>query len=283
MHHKVMACIDDSRYAEAVCDYASWSAQRLQAPLSLLHALEVTPSRPQNLSGSIGFDAQESLLEELIQLDEKRAKIALEQGKHLLQAARDRITQLGISNVEIRQRHDDLVDALVELADEIRMLVVGKRGADTASAHGHIGSHLEAIIRTMQQPILIAQQHFEPPKNILFAFDGSPTALKAVQMVADSPLFIGIPITLVMVGADTSATCVPLQRAQQRLQDAGFTAEAQIISGEVDTALIRYQEEQGVDLMIMGAYGHSRIRHFIVGSTTTAMLRKSRISLMILR
>jgi nucleotide-binding universal stress UspA family protein len=35
--------------------------------------------------------------------------------------------------------------------------------------------------------------------------------------------------------------------------------------------------------MIMGAYGHSRIRHLLIGSTTTAMLRKSAVPLLLLR
>lgn len=283
MHNKVIACIDDSCYAESVCDYATWSSVRMNAPLSLLHALDEPHSRPQNLSGSIGFDAQEALLQELASLDEKRAKVALEQGKLMLQAARERAEQKGASDIEVRQRHGELVDTLVDLEEEIRMLVVGKRGADTESAHGHIGSHLEAIIRTMHQPILIAQQSFEPPQKIMLAFDGSATTLKGVQMVAGSPLFAGIPITLVMVGADTDATRGPLAKAQQVLQTAGFDAAIDIIAGDADTALIEYQKAHDFDLMIMGAYGHSRIRHFIVGSTTTAMIRKIRISLMILR
>lgn len=33
----------------------------------------------------------------------------------------------------------------------------------------------------------------------------------------------------------------------------------------------------------MGAYGHSRIRHLIVGSTTTALLRLSAVPVLILR
>jgi nucleotide-binding universal stress UspA family protein len=34
---------------------------------------------------------------------------------------------------------------------------------------------------------------------------------------------------------------------------------------------------------VMGAYGHSRIRQFILGSTTTAMLSKARCSMLVLR
>ena len=287
MHHKVIACIDDSRYAEAVCDYAAWSAAHMQAPLSLLHVLDQLPEASRNLSGSIGLGEQESLLEELASLDEKRARVALEQGKVMLQAARARIATATLPErlpeLETRQRHGGLLDALNDLADETRMLVVGKRGADTASAHGHIGSHLERIIRALQRPILIAQQSFTPPQQIMLAFDGSASTLKGVQMIADSPLFAGIPCHLVSVGPDTEEARAALTRARTILTDAGFNAPTALIPGEPETALVEYQEQNAIDLVVMGAYGHSRIRHFIVGSTTTAVLCKTRVSLMILR
>jgi nucleotide-binding universal stress UspA family protein len=39
----------------------------------------------------------------------------------------------------------------------------------------------------------------------------------------------------------------------------------------------------GVDLLVKGAYGHSRIRQFLVGSTTTSILRTTRTPLLLLR
>jgi nucleotide-binding universal stress UspA family protein len=36
-------------------------------------------------------------------------------------------------------------------------------------------------------------------------------------------------------------------------------------------------------LLVMGAYGHSRIRHLIIGSTTTTLLRTSPVPVLILR
>ncbi|SDK80999.1 universal stress protein, partial [Billgrantia gudaonensis] len=44
-----------------------------------------------------------------------------------------------------------------------------------------------------------------------------------------------------------------------------------------------YQAEHDIDLLVMGAYGHSRIRHLLVGSTTTAMLRQAERSVLLLR
>lgn len=284
MTGKVIACIDDSQYAESVCDYAAWSVARMNAPLSLLHVLDKdVSSMTQNFSGSIGLGAQEALLQELADLDQQRARVALEQGKLMLQAAAQRVEAKGIQHVETRQRHGELVDTLVELAPETRMLVVGKRGRSTASAHGHIGSHVESLIRALHKPVLIAQQTFVPPEKLMIAFDGSLTMRKGIHMIAASPLLKGIPCHLVMVGADTDVARAQLDDAATVLIKAGFETATAIVAGEADIALTQYQQQHNIDLMIMGAYGHSRIRHLILGSTTTAMISKTSISLMVLR
>ncbi len=284
MAGKVLACIDDSVYAEAVCDYAAWSASRMHTQLSLLHVLDKTESTTaHNLSGSLGLGAQENLMQELAELDQKRAKLEMEKGKLMLQAAMTRVQEKGIVDAESRQRHGELVDTLIELESETRILVVGKRGADTETAHGHIGSHLESIIRALHKPILIAQQSFVPPKQIMVAYDGSTTMRKGIQIVAASPLGRGIPHHVVMVGADTEVAREQLREATDVLSAAGFEVTGAVIPGDADTALAEYQERENIDLLVMGAYGHSRIRQLILGSTTTAMIKRTKVSLLVLR
>lgn len=76
MSHTI-ACIDQSQAATAVCDYAIWSSQRLQAPLKFLHVLgKLKYPAPINFSGNIGLGSREILLEELAVLDEERGKLA---------------------------------------------------------------------------------------------------------------------------------------------------------------------------------------------------------------
>lgn len=67
------------------------------------------------------------------------------------------------------------------------------------------------------------------------------------------------------------------------LLSAGFLVQAEIRQGEVESALHDYQTEHGIDLLVMGAYGHSRIRQFLVGSTTTTMLRTATMPVLLLR
>jgi len=287
-----MACIDRSPYAESVCDFAAWSAQRLTAPLSFLHVLDATSGNvpgDRNLTGAIGLGAREDLLERLSHLDEERARLAMEQGRQLLAGALERARSVApglekaTRNIEIRQRHGELVDALLAVEAETRMLVLGKRGSSSAARHGQLGRHLEEVIRSVNKPILVAQQSFAPPERIMFAYDGSATARKGLQMLAGSPLFRGIPCHVVYVGADKPEVQRALGEAARALEAVGFEVEAALVPGNPDDALPRYQAEHGIDLLIMGAFGHSRIRHLILGSTTTAMLRRCTVSVMVLR
>jgi len=280
----VMACIDGSPQAAAVCDCAAWASQRLGAPLTLLHVLDRRQFPVSgDLSGIIGLGSREFLLQELATLDEKRAKLALEEGRMMLDSARQRAISAGVAQPECRQRHGDLVESLRDLQDETRLLVIGRQGEDSGDAIQHIGSQLENVIRTMQRPILVAPADFSAPQSVMLAFDGSATSRKGVEMLAGSPLFKGMPIHLVMVAADTADNQAQLENARGVLTAAGFNVEIAIRAGEVEPTLHAYQAEHGIDLLVMGAYGHSRIRQFFVGSTTTNMIRTTSTPLLLLR
>jgi nucleotide-binding universal stress UspA family protein len=284
MKNRILACIDGSIYSPAVCDAAAWAALRLEAPLTFLHVLHKEQAAPPvDLSGSIGLGARETLLEELAALDEKRGKLAREQGEQLLGAARFRARTAGVVEPEGLQRRGGLVETLTEQEESIRLLVLGKRGEAAEVASEHLGSHLERVIRALYRPILVTTTEWRAPQRVMLAFDGSPTARKGLEMVAGSPLFRDLPCHLVMVGTDTAEARADLDRARQILQQARFETPVAILPGEPESVLSTYQKEHDIDLMIMGAYGHSRIRHLLVGSTTTAMLRKSTIPLLLLR
>lgn len=284
MSRKVLACIDASPYAQAVCDYAAWAAKKLNVAMSVIHVLDKS-AKPTttDLSGSIGLGSQEALLAQLAELDEKHGKLVLESGRIMLDAAKMRAEAAGVSAVDERLRHGQLVETLAELEEETRLLVLGKRGISSADAHGHIGLHVERVIRTLHKPILLTQQSYTEPKSIMLAFDGSATALKGLEMLAASPLGKGLPVHLVMAGATTAATEAHMDAAAGILRNAGFDTTVSIIGGEPEEVLHQYQQQHNIDLLVMGAYGHSRIRQFIVGSTTTAMISQAKCSLLILR
>jgi nucleotide-binding universal stress UspA family protein len=280
----VIACIDGSRITLAVCDYAAWASRQMDAPLNFLHVLgRAEYPIPTDLSGNIGLGSREHLLQELAELDEKRSRVALEQGRLMLDAAKARAIADGVPNPTSRQRHGELVDTLLEFQGDIRLLVMGRQGEQGDSAGEHIGSHLENVVRTLHRPILVIPSDYSEPQRILVAFDGSATTRKAVEMVAASPLFRGLPCHVVMVGADKADAREQLDWARTTLEKAGFEVIASQRSGQVEDVLCAYRTEHAIDLIVMGAYGHSKIREFLVGSTTTKLIRQAKIPLLLLR
>src|SRR5690606_14456911 len=108
-------------------------------------------------------------------------------------------------------------------------------------------------------------------------------ASKALEKVAESDLLKGMPCHIVMVAEDDNDHQTKLNSAMQNLTTAGFNVTATLLQGEVQSALHQYQRDNNIDLMVMGAYGHSRIRQFLVGSNTAKMVRLSDIPLLLLR
>ncbi|PTB87697.1 universal stress protein UspA [Pseudidiomarina aestuarii] len=281
---QVIACIDGSATTVAVCDYSAWAAMQLDAPLLLLHVLDDKRyPAATDLSGNIGLGSREQLLDELAALDEQRAKLALQQGHGMLESAKARALEDGVATVQMRQRHGDLNESLQDLESDTRLVVLGLHGEDSSTNPQLIGSHVETVIRTAHRPLLLTPDTYKQPRSAMIAYDGSATTQKGVQMVAQSPLFKGMPVHVVMVDADTVDNREKLTWAEKLLNSHGHEVVTALRAGEVEPTLHGYQTEQDIDVLVMGAYGHSRLRQFLVGSTTTAMLQTSTRPVLVLR
>lgn len=278
----IIACIDGSPMTLATCEASAWVASKINAPLILLHALDKT-TRPvvSELSGQIGLGSQEELLNELAKLDEARSKVALKHGKHLLEEAAEWVMNKGINHVVQLQRHGSLLESLIDLENELRVLVIGKLGEEQDS-NKTIGSQLESVIRSIKSHTLVVNAPFSIPTSYLIAFDGSPTSEKLIEKAINTPLLLGLDCHLVMVD-DFSEKSADFEKAAIKLKNAGLSVHEDILSGSVDDALLKYQKDHQIGMMVMGAYGHSALRQFFLGSNTTKVLIKSEVPLLLIR
>lgn len=277
----VLTCIDGSSVTPYVCDYAAWIANKAGAPLKLLHTIEHHQVPPvSDLSGAIGLGSREELLMELTAIEQSRSKLMIEKGQLMLKGAKERVQANGIASPELCQRHGALVESLIELESKTRVLVVGIRGESHESMQAGIGTQLESVIRAMHKPILVVNTEFKEPKRVMLAYDGGPACKKALDMVINSPLFQDVDCHVVHVGTEGEKL---LNEAESQLKDAGIQTSSAQIQGKIHEALATYQEQNDIDLMLMGAFSHNRIRDFLVGSFTEKMLDRSQRPLLLLR
>lgn len=281
---KIVALVDGSLYSASVCDHAAWIAARTGAPVELIHVLgRRETSDGQDRSGTIALGARTALLEQLADLDARRTKLIAARGRAILEDARALLDKAGIADVTTRLRQGDLVETVADIEADVRLIVIGKRGEGADFARGHLGSNLERIVRGSQVPVFVAARAFRPIARVLVGIDGGGSSMKAVELIARSPLFRGLAVQLVTVGTATAEAGAALERARSLLSAAGIGAETAILPGQPETVLGHLVEEAPFDLLVMGAYGHSRIRSLIIGSTTAAMLRSCKVPVVLVR
>lgn len=283
--NKVLACVDQSSYANAVADYAAWAAMRLGAPLEFLHVLDRHPKLESaaDHSGAIGINAQEHLLTELSAEDEARTRAGREVGRVFLNRLRERALAAGAAQVDTRLRHGDVEDTLAEQQEGARLLVLGRRGASSETKQGHLGGHLEWVVRSLDRPVLAVIGEYIPPTRVLLAFDGSNVMRRGVEMLARSPLLKGLPIQVLMAGKAQAQGPGQVDWARQTLQDAGLDVTSEIIEGDPKAVLPHAVKSRNIDLLVMGAYSHSPLRSLFFGSKTSVLLQSAGVTTLLLR
>ncbi|MGP9818938.1 universal stress protein [Salinarimonas sp. NSM] len=280
---RLVACIDGSIYSHSVADHAAWAGLRLGASVELLQVLGRREVSNADLSGSLPADARVHVLDELAELDAQRAKLLLKKARLVMEESRARVRDAGVPEVETTLRHGDLLDEVAAREAGADMIVVGKRGEAADFARLHLGSNLERLVRAAHKPVLVASRGFRQIHRVLVAFDGGPSALKAVDWVSRSPLFAGLAIHLVTVGQEDAQTRRRLDAAAAQIAAGGLAVETHLEAGTPHEVIASIVERLRIDLLVMGAYGHTRLRNLFIGSTTTEMMRTNLVPVLLFR
>lgn len=280
----VLAAIDASAYATSVCGYAGWAAKRLSLPVELLHVVQKQDpiTARKDLSGAIGLGVKSDLMEELVRLSEQGTRTEIEKGRVLLQAGEQLLRGAGVTEVSALHRHGGVVETILEREDHARIVVIGKRGVGHEYASDHVGSMIERVVRASEKPVLVASREYAEPKHVVFAYDASPAAERALERLANSPLFDGLPVTIVMAEADSEAQREKLARAEAAFA-SDHPVRVVIERGRAEKVIPGVVAAIEQSLLLMGAYGHSPIRRMIVGSTTTEMVRTVKAPVLMVR
>ena len=275
----IAAFIDGSTYAASVCDHAAWAAERLQAPVVLVHALgrADSSSAPADLSGNLALGARRSLLEKLARHDEERAALAVERGRALLDDARARMIAAADIEVTTRLRRGDPAEAYEEMLDTTRFALIGKRGEDASGAMAHLGSNLERLVRASTRPVMVVSRAFRPVTKVLIAFDGGPSATRAVDRVCESPLLRGAEAHVLTAGGDTGR----LTAVVDKLRAAGFAVQDHRADGAPEDAITAAVRDHDIGLLVLGKSGHSRLRQLFIGSTTLDLMRSCPVPVLV--
>lgn len=284
----ILVCTDGSSFAENIYRYGAWFSIRLNATINVLLVTDIRSQKVAstgNLSGSIGLGASEKLLNELVNLEHEKAKLNNQKARLILQKAAETLKNEGIEDFKLSSKAGFLVDCFHEFEKNSDLIVLGKRGEAADFASGHLGANVDRIVRSSHKPCLVTPRDFKAIDRILVAYDGSLTGKKILQFLVENPFFKSLELHLLKVTKNDSyqRANARLSEGKERLQEAGFDPVCSVIEGESEKAIANYISQHDISLLLMGAYGHSRIRHLVIGSTTAQLLRSSNIPVLLFR
>ena len=278
---RVIACIDSSPCINALAEAAVWIAKQTQRELVLLQVLDYYPASYHlgEISGVIGFESNAMLLKELAELEQKQSELAQDYSNNLLKHISELIHEKhDLQPAHIQLKGDFLEQSFQELrSDDI--VVIGRVGERSAERNKPMGSNVENFIRGAKCTVMTVGASFKPPTRFIFAYEYSPTCVDLMKRIAQSDLLRLLQCHLLYVGDHPEILNEPLQY----LQNSGLDVVTEYRYGDVAENILSYQQEHAIQLIVLGAFSHSKIHQFFLGSITTTIFRNSTVPLLVVK
>ena len=166
-------------------------------------------------------------------------------------------------------------DVFGPLARRFDISVVGQPGPNEIAPEDLI---IEAALFDSGRPVIVVPYiHKEPLKldRVMVCWDGSREAARALGDAMPLLRRVGAVDVVVVTTERPKSDEIPGADVAQMLAHHGLKVELQRIGGpatDVANIILNHASDTATDLIVMGAYGHSRLREFVLGGTTRAML-----------
>lgn len=280
MIKSMLVFTDGSDSGTTACRYAIALAKELGAELTGCHVLDsrmLEGPLMADISGWIGAQPFSGQLKQFRDLMEQK-------GDAVVEALADLAASEGL-DIEVNLRMGHPARVLLEEEAHAEMIVLGRHGEHREMGGGFIGSTAERVARHSAKPCLITPDEYAPIGKILCGYDGSSHAGKALHEAIELALALQKPLVILSIAEDND-----LRVAREWAEDGIRMARAHecaaanlVLPGRPEVIIPEKADELGCGLIVVGAYGHSRIREMILGSTTHSLITRSTKPILLVR
>ena len=280
MVKNILIPTDGSDYSKTALEYGIYIAKRLDAKLTVLHVVDVRVIESPlfgDISGSIGLLPYQEFLTVIEESLDERAE-------SILNISRERCEKSGLVP-ELKKVKGIVDEAIVEEGKNADWIFLAQRGEHfRLSRGGLLGSASEAVVRKSEKPVLVTPVNFQEIESMGLAYDGSASADNALKIAAELSNKVRWPLSIIIITDDSDRAADFSKRIEDFL-DSFEEIDCDIItlSGKVEHEIIKFIEEGSVELMVMGTHGRRRFKELLLGSTTSHVIRKSTIPVLMVR
>jgi nucleotide-binding universal stress UspA family protein len=279
MVRSILIPTDGSEYGATAIDYGVYIAKKLQARLIGLHVIDIGLMRGpvfSDISGSIGLPPYQEFLPVIEAGLDGRAEA-------VLNAFRERCKAAGLTT-ETTKAVGVIDETIIEEGKKTDWILMARRGENFHLAKGGIlGSTAELVVRKSGKPVLVTPRKYKDIESMALAYDGSPPAHNALNIAVNLSEKAAWPLTIICITDDQAVADRLHEKIETTLEPLSIDCETIIIRGKDSREILNFIQEGSVELLVMGAYGHNRLRQLFIGSTTSDVIRNSKIPVLLTR
>lgn len=269
----VLVHLEETRGEPARLALAVELARRSEGHLIGLFAVEPISFSALAAPGGPDFAAAEAFQE----IQEQHRQARLKVGERLGARFKDAAFRAGVASSEWRVVEDDAASAVMLHARYADLAVIGQSDPDNPELGAGVA---QSVLLGSGRPMLavpfIGAEAIG--KRVLVAWNASREAARAVNdalpliQAAERVTVLSInPAGGIAGEGDVPAADIALHLARHGVKaEAAYTQAEDISVGEV---ILSRAADLGADLIVMGGYGHSRAREFVLGGATRTLLQ----------
>lgn len=275
MIKRILVVVDGTPYSNAATQYAIELAKTHAAQVTGIVAISDDAVERGAHSMGIGASYYARKLRETHEheLDEEANRILVEFSMAC--------SESDVPNLDVKTRAQP-IDAIVEESKYHDLLVMGLR--TSSELGGKQGQDL--LIRLTREgiiPTLAVSSRFRPVEHVLYLYDGSVQSARSLQMYVTSGIFAnagGTVLTLSDSDSEESDQAETFNAEMAQYLDAhGRHCRRKVDKAMRKDEILDFASEIEADLIVMGAYGKSKIMQFFLGSLTKTLIRSSTVNL----
>jgi nucleotide-binding universal stress UspA family protein len=178
---------------------------------------------------------------------------------------------------------DDPIDALTRQWRYHDLVVVGLRGLFEYGLVRNPDDMLLRIIRAGIRPIVAVGKEYGAVKKALIAYNGSLEAAKAMKSFVQMSPWQAPALHIVCFEKSREDPQRLLADAANYCSAHGYNVETEFIDDDPRERLIDHAQKIGVDIIVMGSTGRSRVAEYVLGDTVLTAIKESPIPLYLMR
>jgi nucleotide-binding universal stress UspA family protein len=279
MVNKILVPVDGSVNGFNALEYGIYISRQLGASLIGVYVLDVNLIQGPmftDISGSVGMPPYDGFFEAVeTSLNEK--------ADFILKDFASRCRRAGV-RFETKKPIGKISQVIIEEGQNADLIVMARKGEHFHLKEGGLlGSVAEAVVRNSGKPVIVTPENFIEIESMAIAYDGSEPAKKALKISVDFSENTAWPLTAIIITADSKKAAALADEIEDALEDRSTDCAIVTLQGKETEEIINYIKEGAVELMVMGAFGHNRLRSLIMGSTTSHVIQKSPIPVLLTR